>query len=236
MAILPISVDSVRLICAHSFRVIFSVGSLGTNHISTAPPAVPNSATKYTEATGGLRSVTPFERRVETLWCGALPTTQVDLPSPPPLLCLCVCVILARFSFYVRVIFPSFSRGIIIIFVIFIIVGFALIIVIIVPLVSVSIFRVFILYVCFLLSLVFSPLFLNLFHVFCLCVFLCFLLSFSFFASFYCFSFFFLDLPSFAWLSLHLRISFPSPFSSSFLPLSLFFFFVPVVGYSYFLL
>ena len=66
--------DSVRLICAHSFHVIFRLGSLGTNHISTAPPAVPDSATKYTdtEATGGLQSVS-LRRRDETLWCGALP-------------------------------------------------------------------------------------------------------------------------------------------------------------------
>ena len=67
-----------------------------------------------------------------------------------------------------------------------------------------------------------------------LCLFRCFLLSFSFFASFYCFSFCFLDLPSYALSSLRLRISFPSPFSSSFLPLSLFLFFVPVVVYSSF--
>ena len=53
-----------------------------------------------------------------------------------------------------------------------------------------------------------------------MCLFRCFLLSFSFFASFYCFSFFFLDLPSYALFSHRLRISFPSPFSSSFLPSS----------------
>ena len=41
-----------------------------------------------------------------------------------------------------------------------------------------------------------------LFHVFCLCLFLCLLLSFSFLVSFYCFSSFFLDLPYFAWFSL----------------------------------
>ena len=91
-------------------------------------------------------------------------------------------------------------------------------------------------FVCFLFLLVFSPLSLYLFHVFCF-VSRCFLLSFSFFASFYCFSFFSLDLPSYALFSLRLRISFPSPFSSSFVivtPLSLFLFFVPVVGYSSF--
>ena len=54
----PISAPSVRLICAQSFHVICHLGSLGTNHISTAPPAVPDSATKYTEATGGLQSDT----------------------------------------------------------------------------------------------------------------------------------------------------------------------------------
>ena len=50
------------------------------------------------------------------------------------------------------------------------------------------------------------------FPVFCLCVFLCFLLSFYFFLSFYCF-YFFLDLPSVAWFSLHFRFLFlpPSP-------------------------
>ena len=47
------------------------------------------------------------------------------------------------------------------------------------------------------------------FPVFCLCLFLCFLLSFYFFLSFYCF-YFFLDLPSVAWFSLHFRFfSFP---------------------------
>ena len=76
----------------------------------------------------------------------------------------------------------------------------------------------------------FSLLFLfTLFPISVLCLFRCFFLSFSFFASFYCFSFFFLDLPSYALFSIRLRFSFPSPFSSSFLPLSLFLFFVPVV-------
>ena len=92
----------------------------------------------------------------------------------------------------------------------------------------------------------FSLLFLLPFHIFCLCLFLCFLLSFSFFVSFYCFSFFFLDLPSVAWFSLHIWFLFlppsplPSLFSSSF-PLLLFLpspisllLFVPVVGYSSF--
>ena len=99
VANLPISVDSVRLICAHSFHVIFRLGSLGTNHISTAPPAVPDSATKYTEATGGLRLVTPFEapRRNPLVWGTA--DDSSGYPFPTLLLCLCVCVNLARFSF-----------------------------------------------------------------------------------------------------------------------------------------
>ena len=101
------------------------------------------------------------------------------------------------------------------------------------PFVSFSLFRVSILYVCFILSLVFSPLFLP-FFTFSVCV--------SFSVSCSCslslpsstvsLSSFLTSLPLLG--SLHLRISFPSPFSSSFFPLSLFLFFVPVVGYSSF--
>ena len=100
--------DSVRLICAHSFPVIFRLGSLGTNHISTAPPVVSDSATKYTEATGGLRSVTPFEApsRNPLVWGTADDSSGSPFLTPHPLLCLCVCVILARFSIYVRGILP----------------------------------------------------------------------------------------------------------------------------------
>ena len=72
------------LICTHSFHVIFHLGSLGTNNFFTAPPAVPDSATKCTEATGGLRSVTPFEAPSTESPGVVLPMTQVDL---------CVCVI-----------------------------------------------------------------------------------------------------------------------------------------------
>ena len=63
-------------------------------------------------------------------------------------------------------------------------------------------------------------------------LFLCFLLSFYFFVSFYCF-YFFLDLPSVVWFSLHFRFLFllPSPLTS-FPYLSLLF--VPVVGLSSF--
>ena len=74
----------------------------------------------------------------------------------------------------------------------------------------------------------FLSFFLFSFPIFCLCLFLCFLLSFSFFVSFYCF-YFFLDLPSGAWFSLHFRFLFlpPSPLPS-FPYISLLF--VPVVG------
>ena len=77
--------NSVRLICTHSFHVIFLLGSLGTNHISTAPPVVPDSATKYKEATGGLRSVTPFEtpRRNPLVWGTADDPGGYPFPTPP---------------------------------------------------------------------------------------------------------------------------------------------------------
>ena len=76
--------DSVRLICAHSFHVICHLGSLSTNHISTAPPAVPDSATKYTEATGGLRSVTLFEapNRNPLVWGTADDSSGYLFPTP----------------------------------------------------------------------------------------------------------------------------------------------------------
>ena len=66
------------------------LGSLGTNHISTAPPAVPDSATKYTEATGGLQSDTPFEApMMESPGVGHCRRLSGYLfPSPP----FCVCV------------------------------------------------------------------------------------------------------------------------------------------------
>ena len=97
----PISVDSVRFICTPSFHIICLLGSLGTNHISTAPPAVPDSATKYTEATGGLRSVTLFEApsRNPLVWGTADDSSGYLFPTPTPPFCVCVCVNLDRFSF-----------------------------------------------------------------------------------------------------------------------------------------
>ena len=65
--------------------------SICTNPSSTAPSAVPDSATKYTEATGGLQSDSPFEAPMLESPGVVLPTTQVDFPPPPPFLCLCLC-------------------------------------------------------------------------------------------------------------------------------------------------
>ena len=65
--------------------------SICTNSSSTAPPAVPDSATKYTEATGGLQSDSPFEALMLESPGVVLPTTQVDFPPPPS--CVCVCAI-----------------------------------------------------------------------------------------------------------------------------------------------
>ena len=103
-------------------------------------------------------------------------------------------------------------------------------IIIIVPFVSFTLF-IFSFFLLFLLSLVFSPFSLPLSRF--LFVSLCFLLSFSFFVSFYCFSFFFLALPSVVWFSLHFRFLFlPPSLLPSFPYLSLLF--VPVVGLSSF--
>ena len=77
---------------SRSFHVIFHLGSLGTNHISTAPPVVPDSATKYKEVTGGLRSVTPFEapRRNPLVWGTADDSSGYPFPTPP-FVSVCVC-------------------------------------------------------------------------------------------------------------------------------------------------
>ena len=60
---------------------------------------MPDLATKYTEATGGLRSVTPFEapRRNPLVWGTADDSSGYSLPTPP-FLCLCMCALVARFS------------------------------------------------------------------------------------------------------------------------------------------
>ena len=75
------SEDRLRQLMHSMFRDLMPA-SIGTNPSSTAPPAVPDSATKYTEATGGLQSVTHFEAPTMESPGVVLPTTQVDLPPP----------------------------------------------------------------------------------------------------------------------------------------------------------
>ena len=87
---LSFSEDCVRQLMHSMFQDLIQSGSLGINQPSTAPPAVPDSATKITEATGGLRSVTPAEAPSTESPGVVLPTFQEDL-TPPPILCLCVC-------------------------------------------------------------------------------------------------------------------------------------------------
>ena len=60
-------------------------GSIGTNPISTAPPAVPDSAPMSTGVAGGLRSVTPVEVPSTESPGVVLPTCQEDPPPSPPL-------------------------------------------------------------------------------------------------------------------------------------------------------
>ena len=85
------SEERLRQLMQSMFRDLMPA-SICTNPSSTAPPAVPDSAAKYTEATGGLQSVTPFEAPMMESPGVVLPTTQVDLPPPPPY-CVCVCAI-----------------------------------------------------------------------------------------------------------------------------------------------
>ena len=87
------SEDRLRQLMHSMFQDFMHSARLGTNQPSTAPPAVPDSATKCTEATGGLRSVTPVEEPSTESPGVVLPMTQVDLPPPPPPPILCLCVI-----------------------------------------------------------------------------------------------------------------------------------------------
>ena len=75
------SEDRLRQLMQSMFRDLMPA-TICTNPSSTAPPAVPDSATKYTEATGRLQSVTPFEAPMMESPGVVLPTTQVDLPPP----------------------------------------------------------------------------------------------------------------------------------------------------------
>ena len=92
------SEDRLRQLMHSMFRDLMPA-SIGTNPSSTAPPAVTDSATKYTEATwGGLQSVMPFEAPTMESPGVVLPTTQVDLP-PPHNVSVCVsCVDSSGFS------------------------------------------------------------------------------------------------------------------------------------------
>ena len=83
--------DRLRQLMHSMFQDLMSA-RVGTNQSSTAPPAVPGSTTKCTEATGGLGSVTPFEAPSTETPGVVLPTTQVDLPPPPPTVSVCVCL------------------------------------------------------------------------------------------------------------------------------------------------
>ena len=83
------SEDRLRQLVHSMFQDLMSA-RLGTNQPSTAPPAVPDSATKCTESTGGLRSVTPFEAPSTEFPGVVLPMTQVDLPPPPNTVSVCV--------------------------------------------------------------------------------------------------------------------------------------------------
>ena len=81
---LSFSEDRVRQLMHSMFQDFIQSGSLGINQPSTAPPAVPDSATKITDATGGLRSVTPVEAPNTESPGVVLPTIQEDNPPPPP--------------------------------------------------------------------------------------------------------------------------------------------------------
>ena len=82
---LSFSEDHIRLLMHSMFQDFMQSGSLGINQLSTAPPAVPDSAAKITEAAGGLSSVTPVEVLISESPGVVLPTTQEDRAPPPPL-------------------------------------------------------------------------------------------------------------------------------------------------------
>ena len=88
---LSFSEDRVRQLMHSMFQDFMQSGSLGINQPSTAPPAVPDSATKITEATGGLRSVTLVEAPSTESPGVVLPTIQEDIPPPPHTVSVCVC-------------------------------------------------------------------------------------------------------------------------------------------------
>ena len=90
------SEDRIRQLMHLMFQDLMCSARLGTIQTSTAPPAVPDSATKYTEATGGLRSVKPVEAPSTESPGVVLPVTQED-PPPPHTVSVCVSYV-ARFG------------------------------------------------------------------------------------------------------------------------------------------
>ena len=78
--------------CTVLANILSQSGSVGTNLLSTAPPAVPNSAPMSTGAVGGLSSDTPFEVPITESPGVVLPTNQEGLPPPPPPPIVSVCV------------------------------------------------------------------------------------------------------------------------------------------------
>ena len=79
-------------LCTLMLQDMLHSGSLGINHPSTAPLAVPDSPPLITGATGGLRSVTPVEAPSADSPGVVLPTLQEDLPPPPHTVSVCVCL------------------------------------------------------------------------------------------------------------------------------------------------
>ena len=82
---LPVSKDQFREF-VHSMlqNMLNQSGSVGINRISTAPPAVPESAPMSTGVAGGLRSDTPVEVLSTESPGVVLPTCQEDLTPTPP--------------------------------------------------------------------------------------------------------------------------------------------------------
>ena len=93
---LPVSEECFRQLMRSMLQDMLQSGSLGINQSSTAPPAVPDSASKITKATGGLRSVMPVEALSTESPGVVLPTFQEDHPPPPYTVSVCVCVICSK--------------------------------------------------------------------------------------------------------------------------------------------
>ena len=87
---LPVSEDQFREYVHSMLTTMLSQsGCVGTNPISTAPPAVPNSAPMSTGVAGGLRSDTPIEVPSTESPGVVLPTYQEGPPPSPKCVCMC---------------------------------------------------------------------------------------------------------------------------------------------------